>query len=423
MSKNPYLDIEIPEAEIKKYNLHIKTMGAYVQTPIEGILGLDIKKIIASVDAKSLYPTIMANGNIGYDSLFGRVYDSDIVEPILTFLELVRSKQTTEERVNGLDRFRSNLVNLINQSNLDSKSNYLKWAPDYYTILFSSLVFYRGSLERVFSPEFGTESDLLRSALFPILEAITWLHKNNPGYNKTIYEYIFYPMEFYDKYKTKKFYLFDNINSSRIKFRVLNIQSFVEYYATKFNLNPYGTLFFRHKDKKSFEVDLILDGMKNRKIIKDRGLMLGAITGGWKKLTDETKQHMYDTQGKIDDLFINNILDVIGDLDAGVRSKQFKTITGIDFNYKEKIEKMSSVDPLEILGLELKETGAQDMGTQNALKVNLNSGYGIYAMATWEYAHSLISNSITSGGKIVGIKLFQQIAHNVLQNELRNRGK
>jgi hypothetical protein len=38
-------------------------------------------------------------------------------------------------------------------------------------------------------------------------------------------------------------------------------------------------------------------------------------------------------------------------------------------------------------------------------------------MATWNYGNNLIANSITSGGKIYGIKLFQQIASNKLNLE------
>ena len=54
---------------------------------------------------------------------------------------------------------------------------------------------------------------------------------------------------------------------------------------------------------------------------------------------------------------------------------------------------------------------------QNGIKTSLNSDYGIYAMVTWEYANFLISNSITTGGKVLGTNLFQQIAKNVLIDE------
>lgn len=46
------------------------------------------------------------------------------------------------------------------------------------------------------------------------------------------------------------------------------------------------------------------------------------------------------------------------------------------------------------------------------------------SMSTWNYGSSLISNSITNGGKIYGTKLFQNIAVNRLtvENEKINSG-
>jgi hypothetical protein len=44
-------------------------------------------------------------------------------------------------------------------------------------------------------------------------------------------------------------------------------------------------------------------------------------------------------------------------------------------------------------------------------------------MTTWDYGNALIANSITNAGKIYGIKLFQQIASNILTEEQNNISK
>ena len=59
---------------------------------------------------------------------------------------------------------------------------------------------------------------------------------------------------------------------------------------------------------------------------------------------------------------------------------------------------------------------------QNGEKVSLNSGYGLYAMVNWDWSQVLVSNSITNAGKITGIKLFQQIASNIMRSERKWRG-
>ena len=78
---------------IKNLAFHLKTIGAYVQTPIPAIVGLKDDEALASVDAKSLYPTEMCNGNIGYDSLYGRLYDTNIVGPTITYIKMIMEKR------------------------------------------------------------------------------------------------------------------------------------------------------------------------------------------------------------------------------------------------------------------------------------------------------------------------------------------
>ena len=59
--------------EVKEYACHLWTMGAYVQKPTPQLVGLKDNEVIGAQDAKSLYPTIMALLNIGYDTLRGRI--------------------------------------------------------------------------------------------------------------------------------------------------------------------------------------------------------------------------------------------------------------------------------------------------------------------------------------------------------------
>ena len=62
------------------------------------------------------------------------------------------------------------------------------------------------------------------------------------------------------------------------------------------------------------------------------------------------------------------------------------------------------------------------MAYQDGEKTSLNTGYGLYAMVNWDWSNSLISNSITNGGKIMGLKLFQQISANILKSERKFAG-
>ena len=84
--------ITIPTLDKKEFGkvaVQLSTKGAYVQTPIPGVYAIAEDEVLASVDAESLYPTEMCNGNIGYDSLFFRIYDTNIIGNTIQFIEMI----------------------------------------------------------------------------------------------------------------------------------------------------------------------------------------------------------------------------------------------------------------------------------------------------------------------------------------------
>lgn len=412
--------------EIQKMAFHTKTLGAFVQEPNPGVVGLNANEVVASVDAKSLYPTSMVNGNIGYDTLFGRVYDSMIIGKTIEYIQQIYSKRIKDATVvdKAVIAFKKNLLQMLDDYisiHKPDKAGELKnFVPTYYGTLFQKIVSFRGSLENIFRPQTDEEYVLCKSCLYPLLETLTFISKKNQGYSNTCCNYIFRYPEFKKLYKNELFYLFDNINSTKTRFLVLNMEQFIEYYATKFNINPYGTLFYKHYDLKSFEVDNVLNGMASRKIVKDQGLVLGVLTKSWNLLTEDEKKIFYNTQGKIDNMMAKMIIEKVGDISEKGKEKQLKSLLQIDFNFKDAVDKdmqLSGKNMNSILLNLLTNVEEYKMAYQDGEKTSLNTGYGLYAMVNWDWSNSLISNSITNGGKIMGLKLFQQISANILKNE------
>lgn len=417
--------------DIQKLAFHTKTLGAFVQEPNPSVVGLSDIDVIASVDAKSLYPTTMVNGNIGYDTLFARVYDSAIIGKTIEYIYQIFNKKFSDPSTvdKAFVAFRKNLLQMIedyiSQNKADKAAEIKNFAPDYYATLFYKIISYRGNLENIFRPQTDEEYVLCKCCLYPLLETLTFISKKNPGYSTTGCNYIFRYPEFKNMYKDQKFYLFDNINSTRTRFLILDMNQWVEYYATKFNVNPYGTLFYRHYDLKSFEVDNVLNGMSSRKTVKDQGLVLGVLTKSWDLLTLDEKKIFYDTQGKIDDMMAKVILEKVGDTSEKGREKQIKSLLQIDFSFKEAVDKdmqLTGKNMDSILLNLLTNVEEYKMAYQDGEKTSLNTGYGLYAMVNWDWSNSLISNSITNGGKIMGLKLFQQISANILRNERKFAG-
>lgn len=417
--------------EIQKMAFHTKTLGAFVQEPNPGVVGLNANEVVASVDAKSLYPTSMVNGNIGYDTLFGRVYDSMIIGKTIEYIQQIYLKRIKDATVvdKAVIAFKKNLLQMLDDYisiHKPDKAGELKnFVPIYYGTLFQKIVSFKGSLENIFRPQTDEEYVLCKSCLYPLLETLTFISKKNQGYSNTCCNYIFRYPEFKKLYKNELFYLFDNINSTKTRFLVLNMEQFIEYYATKFNINPYGTLFYKHYDLKSFEVDNVLNGMASRKIVKDQGLVLGVLTKSWNLLTEDEKKIFYNTQGKIDNMMAKMIIEKVGDISEKGKEKQLKSLLQIDFNFKDAVDKdmqLSGKNMDSILLNLLTNVEEYKMAYQDGEKTSLNTGYGLYAMVNWDWSNSLISNSITNGGKIMGLKLFQQISANILRNERKFAG-
>ena len=417
--------------DIQSYAFHVRTLGAFVQEPNPSIVGLNDDEVLASVDAKSLYPTTMVNGNIGYDSLFGRLYDASIIGPTINFIQQVYQKRAQNPAIieSGYISFKKAFASMVDDYLRDNSVNKAgdikKFAPEYYASLFYRILIFRGNLENIFMPQTDEEYVLCKCCLYPLLEALTFISKKNLGYSSTICNYIFDNTRFKELYGQTVFYLFDNINSTRTRFLTLTYDQFIEYYATKFNLNPYGTLFYRHYDYKSFEVDNVLNGMSSRKIIKDQGLILEGVVELWHLLTQEEARVFYDTQGKIDEAMARMIIDKVGDKAEKVKEKQLKSLLQIEFSFKEAVDKQMSMtgkDLTDILKRQINGVAEYKMAHQNGEKTSLNTGYGLYGMVNWDWSNSLVSNSITNGGKIMGLKLFQQISANVLRNERKYCG-
>lgn len=434
--KNPYNfdnDIKpglIDKSMIEDYAVHLYTKGAYVQTPTPGVYAILNDEVLIGVDAKSLYPTEMCNGNIGYDSLYGRIYDEDIVGSIINFIQMVYQQRTTNPKIilTSYSTFKKNIAAMVtdytSRNSVSNKTELKAFCTDYYSVLFYKIVSYKGTLENIFQPQTDEEYALLKCALYPILECVTWISKANPGYNKTVINYIFDNLSFKNMYQNKKFYLFDKINSTYTKFYILNYEQTLEYYFTKFILNPYGTLFYKHHDFKSFEVDKIFRGMESRKKIKDEYLVLDAVTTMWSRLSKEEHESFYNSRGKLDDAIAEKIISIVGDSNEKTRQGQLKSLLGITFNIKETIDYRKELTGKDIHSLIydfLNNLSNNKNSYQNGEKVNLNTGYGLNGMVSWDWSQVLIANSITAAGKIHGIKMFQQIASKMMQNERASR--
>lgn len=413
----------IKKSDVTDYSPHLMTLGAYVQQPDPRVVGLSEKEVIGSQDAKSLYPTIMVLMNIGYDTLRGRIYDMAIVGNLIDAIRMLHDlplDKLKEKQSSILDlgnKFAKLAKEYAESGNLSSKlakGTFVEYIGIFYKNIIRQLIEYRGNFQDILQPRDNETYFLLKSCLYPLLETMTWIHKLNKGYSQVAVDWVFYNHQFDAKYTGKNFLVIHNINSVSSQAFFLTLDGMKNHILTKYIINPYGTYFDKHSDNLSFEVNNILQGMDDRAYVKNQHLIIGAILENWKLIPEENQRLFLSKLGRLEEHEADSLVNIVGDADEKSRNKQKQSLMNVRFNY-EYIEHVYK-------GLELQK--AQKKSKENGIKVTLNSGYGLFGMSTWSYGSSLISNSITNGGKVYGTKLFQNIAVNRLtvENEKINSG-
>jgi hypothetical protein len=256
---------------------------------------------------------------------------------------------------------------------------------------------YKGDLQNIYKPVDDETYYLLKSCLFPLLETITWLSPQNRGYNQLIVDYVFFHDDFISK--PKPFYIIKEINSVKSEFQKIEFQEGIEHFKKRI-LNPYGILFDKHEDNLAFDVELLIESLKKRRIIKNQMLVLEAISARFSQLSEEHQKYFLD----LDYQKADKILEAIKD-PKDIREKRIQSLLEISFEDVTDISELKAFIDLRSSQLNIIQLG---------IKVAANSAYGIYGLITWPFASPLIGNSITSAGKIYGIKLFQAVSVEVL---------
>ncbi len=396
---------------IKKYVWYLKTMGAYVMQPTPAIVGLEDNVVIGSNDAAALYPTTGIYQNLGYDTLRDRIYDAGIVKSIINLITTVFDKKETQPNIldSAIGGFRDALLGLLTdyfkRKSVPNKKEAQEFTLEYYPLLLRRLLSYSGELKDIYQPVTDQQYYLLQSCLYPLLETITWLSPQNRGYNQTAVDYVFFNESFDSKYRT--FYLFREINTTKTWFEIIDIQRFRELLSRRI-LNSYGTTYNLHEDKLSFDVEIQQDSLRNRRIVKDKQLVLEATFEQYINIPSNFQKHFVapDNIELLSKDQANEILEAIKDDQD--RQKRIESLTGVEF----KLNSEEEVKPF------MKLRASQLKVLQLGIKVSLNSGYGIFAMIGWQYANPLIGNSFTNAGKIYGTKLFQAVSINILETRI-----
>jgi len=183
---------KIPKITSQMYSAAIMRFpGAYVKEATGKII--NDGSLVLDLDAKALYPSMILQSNISFDSYIGRVLPSCTYKT----LQLLETHLGKAMMPNMLAQNIANMAWKYGETvNTEKRETSIKM---YYIILylFNKLFISGLTFQQISNPNTFKEHVYLRHYLIPLLDALNLIHPENHKFNQFVYDYLF--MERYDK--------------------------------------------------------------------------------------------------------------------------------------------------------------------------------------------------------------------------------
>lgn len=254
------INVKVPtKISTKEYNSIItKFPGAFVKETSGEII--NDGSMIIDLDATSMYPSIILQSNISFDS-----YRARLIPPACyTTLKLL-------EQYLGVKPYPPSLAasamkaafDYVDREKIASKEE--TGTKIYYIImtLFDTLAKHNIPLQKIYNPTTSQESILLKTVLTPLLDIMNTIHPQSQKYNTLAYDYVYLD---YAQFKAKYpfIYILYNPNESNTHIKCLPTDEAISYIKTLV-LTFAGTLFTKHDDHLGLFADFLqrMQNMRN----------------------------------------------------------------------------------------------------------------------------------------------------------------
>lgn len=244
----------------KTYSSYINRFpGAFVNVPNPTII--NDGSLVADLDATALYPSMILQGNISFDS-----YKARIIPPVCyRTLQLFENCLGKNKYPDGLPDLINNMVKeYVYRENIDQKEQNIR---DIYYImmyLFNRLQLENITIDNIYVPKSTRNAILLKTILIPLLDILNNIHPESYKWNMIAYDYIHLNShdEFIKKYN--QIYILHNPNETNSyiqKYESADAVKMIKQYVISYA----GTLFTKHDEHTGLFADF-LQRMKNMRI-------------------------------------------------------------------------------------------------------------------------------------------------------------
>ena len=361
---NDEIDFDIPSYEInkitkptgkKKINWNIKEIdsntvrktissypGAYVKDSPGSVFTAD-DGLIIGLDAKSLYPSMILQHNISFDSFFGQIIDPYIYNTLDFLKTNIGNTQIIDRVCGSLLEFSINYVEKTEPANKNNAYQYTYYIAAY---VMSKLINECKNFDSLSHPKEYKDYIMLKIYMLSLIRIMETIHSNIDECNSFAYDRF---VNYGKKYKNQNIYILENYYATDLRINQINEKDFDDYLKEKnLSLTMSGGLFFNHEQKR------------------------------------------------------------------GLFSNWLESMAGLRDEYKNTRDKYQTER-----GYSSTEAQYYDM-LQGAVKVAMNTSYGLYGLTSFRYSNSYLASAITTQGRYM-LKICQQISDMYIDYYSKNK--
>jgi len=231
---------EVPE---DKYRVIMSRYpGAYVKEGANRTTSLN-DGIVIDMDATALYPSMMLQYNISFDSMFGRVIDPICYE----FLHLIdKHIGTGVPFPPGLyNKFLEYSKTYVQRISPQNKGEYTQYVYYILSYLVTKLINAKIHINKLLVPEIRQHYIILKLYLLPLIDLLTEVHARSEEYNTFSHDYILN-----GNTNVHHIWVVENITEPTIRITRVLVSEFNDYLVkNNISLNLAGTLLYTHEYK------------------------------------------------------------------------------------------------------------------------------------------------------------------------------
>jgi len=215
--------------------------GAYVTESYPRII--KGRKLIIDMDAASLYPSMIMQHNISFDSYRARVFP-DTVLPILRFLEMNVGRNPLDTK--PLTSLQVSIASYVKREKITPQAKTVKEMYYIAAFLINQIFASRITMDKVYRGDSNESRTVLMKYLLPLLDLLNTVSEKRQNYNHFIYDYTFGKNDRY-KAERKQVYILKNANSSGQYIECMTPDNAIDY-ISQFSTTLAGVCCTKHED-------------------------------------------------------------------------------------------------------------------------------------------------------------------------------